>query len=399
VTLLLIDLDDTLLGNPMDSFLPAYLKGLAERMASVTDPQKLVQSLLAATNHMVTDARPDQTLEEKFDSRFFPALGLRRPEVQFFIDTFYQEDFPRLAALTVTIPAAKNLVQQALARAYQVAVATNPLFPRTAIHQRLAWSGLPVDEVPFALVPSYETFHFAKPNPAYFAEFLAQLGWPEGPVVMVGDDPENDIDSARQLGLPVFWIANPLAAWPGSDAEPARGALHELLAWLDSKTPSALLPDFSSPRALKAILRSTPAALATLMTNRTPDEHSCRPTPGEWSPAEVLCHLRDVEREVNLPRLYKVLKNHNPFIAGQDTDRWANERQYINQDCINALHTFMEARIELLGQVDHLTDVDWDRPIRHAIFGPTQLGEMINIIAGHDRLHIRQIFQSLVPLS
>jgi len=395
VTLLLLDLDDTLLGNHMDSFIPAYLKGLSARLASVADPSLMVKALLAATDHMVADADPAHTLEEKFDSVFFPALHLQRPAVQSLIDTFYRDDFPALAALTESRPAAINLVGKALARRDQVAIATNPLFPRTAILQRIAWAGLPPDQLPFALIPSYETFHFAKPNPAYFAEFLAQLGWPEGPVVMVGDDPRMDIAPARQLGLPVFWVAKPGAAWPGPGPEPARGRLEDLLPWLDAQPPASLLPDFTNPLAQQAILRATPAALSTLLNGRSAEDLLYQPAPGEWSPTEVLCHLRDVEREVNLPRLRTILASANPFIPGQDTDRWALERQYQQQDCLEAQTDFLYARLELLALLASLSEPDWERSARHAIFGPTRLSELVNIIASHDRLHVRQVLQSL----
>jgi FMN phosphatase YigB (HAD superfamily) len=395
VTLLLLDLDDTLIGNPMERFVPAYLKGLAGRMASVADPDKLIKVLLEATNHMVADIDPGLTLEEKFDSVFFPGLGLRRSEVQALIDTFYREDFPNLASLTQPFPAAPRLAAQALSRGDQVAVATNPLFPRTAILQRVAWAGLSPEQVPFAIIPSYETFHFGKPNLAYFAELLAQVGWPEGPVVMVGDDPRMDIEPARQLGLPVFWIASPSTPWPGPGAEPPRGSLDDILPWLDSQPASVLLPDFEQPGALKAILRSTPAALATLLAGRSPSDLTHHPQPGEWSVVEVLCHLRDVEREVNLTRLEKVMETNNPFFAGQDTDQWAMERQYIQQDCFDAHEAFLQARMKLIAVVESLTDTDWERSIRHAIFGPTSLAELINIIARHDRLHVNQVLQAL----
>ncbi len=395
MTLLLLDLDDTLLGNHMDSFIPAYLRGLSARLASVADPSLMVKALLAATDHMVADASPAHTLEEKFDSVFFPALHLQRPAVQSLIDTFYRDDFPALAALTESRPAAINLVHQALARHDQVAIATNPLFPRTAILQRIAWAGLPPEQLPFALIPSYETFHFAKPNPAYFAEFLAQLGWPEGSVVMVGDDPRMDILPARQLGLPVFWVAESDAIWPGPGPEPARGGLDDLLPWLDAQPAAALLPDFSHPLAQQAILCSTPTALSTLLAGRPEHVLLHQPAPGEWSPTEVLCHLRDVEREVNLPRLRTILASANPFIAGQDTDRWALERQYQQQDCLEAQTDFLYARLELLALLASLSEADWERTARHAIFGPTRLAELVNIIASHDRLHVRQVLQSL----
>ena len=54
--ILLLDLDDTLLGNPMDAFLPGYLQGLAARMAPYAEPDKLVKYLMAGTRQM--DGQP-----------------------------------------------------------------------------------------------------------------------------------------------------------------------------------------------------------------------------------------------------------------------------------------------------------------------------------------------------
>ena len=90
-----------------------------------------------------------------------------------------------------------------------------------------------------------------------------------------------------------------------------------------------------------------------------------------------------------------MLAINNPFIPGQDTDRWAAERQYQLQDCLDAQASFLEARVELLEILEALNDAGWDLPARHAIFGPTRLVELINIIAGHDRLHVRQVLQAL----
>ena len=198
--ILLFDLDDTLLDNPMDIFLPGYLQALSARMAAHADPQQLVRTLLAATNEMIERARPDRRLVENFDAAFYPPLNLKRADVQPSIDAFYAQDFPALRRNVQKRPEAVRVVEDALQRGYRVGIATNPLFPLTAIVQRLEWAGLPVEQYPFALVPSYESFHFAKPNPAYFAEFLGRLGWPQEPVVMIGNDVSLDIAAARQLG-------------------------------------------------------------------------------------------------------------------------------------------------------------------------------------------------------
>ena len=109
----------------------------------------------------------------------------------------------------------------------------------------------------------------------------------------------------------------------------------------------------------------------------------------------MLCHLRDVDQEVNLPRLRKVLAETNPFLPGEDTDRWAEVRQYCFQDGIEALHKFIATRGELMSLLDSLTADDWQRPARHAIFGPTRLQELVSIIAAHDRVHMGQVYELL----
>jgi HAD superfamily hydrolase (TIGR01549 family) len=399
--ILLLDLDDTLLGNRMDAFLPAYLQALAARMAPYADSGLLIKSLLAATRKMVENDQPDRTLEAVFDSLFFPALGLQRAEVQPVIDAFYKEDFPKLQSLTEFRPEAVELVEEAISRGYTIGIATNPLFPRTAILQRMAWAGIPNGEYPFALVPAYDTFHFSKPNPAYYAEFLGYLGWPEEEVLMVGDDVENDFSPASELGLPVFLIENGRVNQRINESASQQvsivghGGLKDIIPWMGNVSPEALRPNYTSPEAMRAILRATPAVLNGLCTPRPADCLYQRPGPKEWSPAEVLCHLRDVEAEVNLPRLRKVLENSNPFLPGQDTDRWAEERGYIHQDGWIALREFTRSRLELLKLLEGMQPEDWQREARHAIFGPTQLHELVNIIAGHDRLHIQQVYQAI----
>ncbi len=379
----------------MNTFIPAYLQALAKRMSQVSDPAVLVKTLMAATRQMVEYPSPDKTLEEKFDAAFYPALGLLRSDVQSVIDSFYIEDFPKLQGLTQYKPEAVQVVQQVFERGDQVAIATNPLFPRTAIFQRLAWAGLPVDKMSYQLIPSYETFHFAKPNPAYFAEFLAQLGWPKIPIVMVGDDVNNDIGAARSLGLPVFWTAkNGSSTWNGQGELPPHGELTDLIGWMEAASPTSLPANFTSPEALLAILRSTPAALATLCRQK-PQNLARRPAVDEWSAGEVFCHLRDVDAEVNLWRLPKVLHENNPFIPGQDTDPWAQARRYDLQDGWRALSDFTKARLEVLHLLENVSRTDWDRPARHAIFGPTSLLELVNIIAGHDILHVQQVYKAL----
>jgi FMN phosphatase YigB (HAD superfamily) len=393
---LLLDLDDTCLGNSMDTFIPAYLQALGEHLAAFVPPDKMVPTLLASTQLMLQNKRPDRRLKQVFDQAFFPTLGIDSEEFQDQIDSFYVEKFPSLEGLTQFRPEAVRMVEGAFARGYNVVIATNPLFPLTAILQRLDWAGLPPQKYPFSLIPSYESFFFAKPNTAFFAEILSKLGWPEGPVVMVGDDLNLDIAPARQMGLGTFWINNnEQPSFDNPDISDGYGTLAELLPWLDATPSEHLLPDYTHPEGMLAILRSTPAVLEAISGDLDNPTWTKHPGPGEWSFTEILCHFRDVDAEVNLPRIVSVLQETNPFIPGIDTDQWAEERLYYCQNGREALIDFISSRIQLLDILDELKPDDWTRPARHAIFGPTVLKELISIIVGHDRLHIRQVHTSL----
>jgi FMN phosphatase YigB (HAD superfamily) len=390
---LLLDLDDTLLDTNMDAFIPAYFQALSGTLAGMVAPETMLSALMGGTQAMMLNKDPTLTLREVFDAHFFPKLDLERAVLQEQIDHFYDEVFPTLGSLTRPIPEAVRLVDWAFEQGHSVVIATNPFFPLKAIQHRLRWAGLPPEKYPFALVTSYETFHFTKETVAYYPEVLAQLGWPEDPVVMVGDDVEREVRPTQAAGFPVFWVRRP----GEPSAEPAgvpQGTLESFRGWLEKVDPDALQVSFETPQALLACLRATPAALATLTSSLSSKAWQRQPAPGEWRLTEIVCHLRDVEREVNLPRLRRVLAEENPFLAGEVTDRWVEERQYARQEGRQALVEFTKARKETLSLLDGL-QAEWRRAARHAIFGPTTLQELAGFAAGHDRAHVQQVWKTI----
>lgn len=393
---LLLDLDDTLLQNSIDTFLPGYLKAWGEFMAPEIESQRLINALLAGTRTISEQIQPNCSLRETFNSVFYPLIGMDQKEFQPFEDQFYDRVYPTLKSLSQPMPGAVEFIDLAFERGYQVAIATSPLFPLKAIEQRLEWAGLPIDQYQFALIPSIEKFHFSKPHTAYFGELMAYLGWPDGSVVMVGNDIEMDILPADKFGLPTFWITNSDNPHVENLIMPnARGNFKNLIDWLDQRPDHDLQPDLTSQVALLSTLRSTPAALGSLCNNLDSHQWTRHPKSDEWCPAEIICHLRDVDSEVNLPRLKKILAENNPFLPGMDTDRWLEERKYHFQDGPLALQSFIAARMNLLSLLDAIKPQGWQRTAHHSIFGRTELSELVGIISGHDRLHIQQILQTI----
>jgi len=390
---LLLDLDDTLLNTNMDAFIPAYYQALSAALADKVSPEIMLPALVDGTKAMMANMDPALTLREVFDTHFFPKLNVDQLALRERIDHFYDEVFPKLGSLTSPIPEALGLVEWAFAQGHRVIIATNPLFPLKAIQHRLRWAGLSPEKYPFALVTSYETFHFTKEKVAYYPEMLAQLGWPDDPAVMVGDDIEREVKPTQAAGVPVFWVRKPGEVSPEPAGVP-QGTLLSFRSWLEKAAPPELKVSFESPQALLANLRSTPAALATITASLSVQAWRRIPAPAEWCLTEIICHLRDMEREVNLPRLRKVLAEQNPFLVGEATDGWVKERRYADQDGPKALAEFTAARKESLGLLDGLVD-EWSRPSRHSIFGPTSLQELVGFIASHDRAHVQQVWETL----
>jgi FMN phosphatase YigB (HAD superfamily) len=307
------------------------------------------------------------------------------------LEEFYDEVFPTLVQHTDRRPEAIPFVEWASSCGCRIAIATDPLFPRKATYHRLRWAGF--DPEQFELVSTFEHFHFTKRHPAYYAEMLGRLGWPDGPVLMVGDDPARDLLPAHRLGLKTFLVDGEAGGAPGFEA--GKGRLADLRPWLESVDHAALEPSFKSRDAVLAIMVSTPAVLRGLSAALTPEQWCHEPTREDWAMNEIVCHLRDTEREIHQTQLNLMIEREGAFIPRPDSGIWANERQYLNVEGKSALREFALARIENLKTMKALEEDVWKRSARHAIFGPTNFLEVTGFMADHDRLHVHQAWKTL----
>ena len=103
---LLLDLDDTLLSNNINTFLPAYLKALGKHLVAYVAPDKMVRELLLATQVMLANNAATLSLEHSFDQAFYPAIGRSKAEMRPMLELFYDTIFPALETLTAQRPAA-----------------------------------------------------------------------------------------------------------------------------------------------------------------------------------------------------------------------------------------------------------------------------------------------------
>lgn len=234
----LFDLDDTLLSNNIDRFVPRYFALLGEYAEpKFGDRQRFLRDLMLGTQAMMTNTDGAKTNRAVFWELFEAKTGHTIDEMEPFFDQFYETIFPELRSASAQRPIAVEMVQTCFDLGLKVVIATNPVFPRRAVEERLAWAGLPVDSFPFALVTSYENMHAAKPNEAYYREILQKIEAQPDQAIMIGDDWENDIVPARAVGLSTYWIANggQTDVVPDPDLVEGYGSLEDCYGWLQSK--------------------------------------------------------------------------------------------------------------------------------------------------------------------
>lgn len=165
-----------------------------------------------------------------------------------------------------------------------------------------------------------------------------------------------------------------------------------------------------SPDAVRRRLAQTPALLEDAVRGRPAIELGRRPGPRDWSPTEILCHLRDVEELFQI-RFHTILGADEPeiFVFGAtpevlaswgvggevrhplDPDRWAEERQYSRSDGADALAAFRHKREQVLALFRSLSPGQWERGGIHLTQGRLTLCEWAGRLAGHDDNHLDQL--------
>lgn len=139
-------------------------------------------------------------------------------------------------------------------------------------------------------------------------------------------------------------------------------------------------------------LRSLPNELQDLIGDLDEDTLRWRPIPDKWSIKEIMCHLRDMEREAYLARYRRMLAEDNPRLPNVDQNRIAYEGDYINQDAKAAFAEFKQLRAETIQTLDAALAENWSRSGIHEVDGPLTIEQMVTRqIKGNDLNHLVQM--------
>lgn len=202
---ILLDLDGTLLPMDIDDFLNGYFKMLTKEFADIFKPEKFIDNLMYATKQMINN-KGDKINSEVFIEEFFNLYQVdNQEEVLSRFDSFYQEKFPLLKSEVEHRGLSRKLIDILKKKDCQLVLATNPIFPLSAIEERLKW--VDIDPEDFSLITNYQNMHYCKPDINYYKEITDKLKVDANDCIMIGNDIQEDMVAGR-LGMKTYLITD-----------------------------------------------------------------------------------------------------------------------------------------------------------------------------------------------
>lgn len=201
----MFDLDGTLLPFLQDEFIKLYFGGLCRKLAPLGyESESLVKVVWKGTAAMIKNDGSRKNSDAFWDT--FRAAFPDLPDARELCDDFYTHEFDKVKVCLKKAVDHKPMIERLKKAGYDVVLATNPIFPRTAQLTRMSWVGL--SESDFLYITDYDNSSYCKPNPDYFKAVLETIGADAADCVMIGNSVEEDILSTKSLGMENFLVTD-----------------------------------------------------------------------------------------------------------------------------------------------------------------------------------------------
>lgn len=150
-----------------------------------------------------------------------------------------------------------------------------------------------------------------------------------------------------------------------------------ILGNVEGKQPLAV--QASTPKKLERLIKGVPAAKLRK-----------RPAPDKWSAAEILAHMADAEM-VGGFRMRFILGAPGAPIVAFDQDSWVVSGHYNKRDPRKSLELFRTVREANLAMLKSLAPEQWKHYGVHSERGQESIERIVEMFAGHDLNHVRQL--------
>ncbi|HME92500.1 MAG TPA: DinB family protein [Myxococcaceae bacterium] len=142
-------------------------------------------------------------------------------------------------------------------------------------------------------------------------------------------------------------------------------------------------------------LQQFPSVLRRRVAGLGEDVLRSKRSEAEFSVAENICHLRDIEREGYSVRLRRLLDEEQPLLPDIDGARLAQERGYNSQPVPGALEDFAAERMRNVGIILGLRAEQLHRTGVLQTVGEITVERLLAIMEEHDREHLQLIEELL----
>lgn len=115
--------------------------------------------------------------------------------------------------------------------------------------------------------------------------------------------------------------------------------------------------------------------------------------PEKWSLLEIACHLLDEEIHDFRFRTQWVLEKPNQTPPNIDPVGWVTKHNYINQDYLTIVNTFLDEREISVTWLKSLNNPNWNLSYEHSKLGTLTAKHFLTNWLAHDYLHMKQILK------
>ena len=242
---LLFDLDNTLVIFDEVRFLQNYFKRIAKAFADLISADIFLERLINATMDLHRN-NGTRTNANYFMDVFAADQKLHRETYWQRFMQFYETEYDQIK-VDITLPnGLEDVFAQLKGLPLKKVIATNPIFPETALKKRIHWAGLSAET--FDLITHIENMSYVKPDPGYYHQICDLIDESPDNCMMVGNDPVNDMAAAfaglktyltndagevDYTSLTSFAIGAPKESPPDIPAPDFKGPLRNILAAIE----------------------------------------------------------------------------------------------------------------------------------------------------------------------
>ncbi|HYQ86069.1 MAG TPA: DinB family protein [Bacteroidota bacterium] len=139
-----------------------------------------------------------------------------------------------------------------------------------------------------------------------------------------------------------------------------------------------------------SVYRHTPRALKLLLRGLGKRDLRKPLAKGKWSITQIVSHLSDTELVMAF-RYRMAIAQSGSRILAYDQDMWARNMKYDAADLPTKLDLFLKVRDANIALLGSLAPKGWKRYAMHQERGKETVERMVQMTAGHDLNHLKQI--------